>query len=231
VAANGKMPVHYWMHNNMITLNGQKMGKSLGNAIDLEEFFTGEHELLAQAYSPMCIRFFMMQAHYRSTLDFSNEALQAAEKGYQRMMAAMEVLNKLKANGTAEETVDIEALKVLCYDAMNDDFNSPILIAHLFDAVKIINSVKDGKIKIDEPNLKMLQELFLTFVNDILGLKPETESNNDSALTGQLIETLLKLRQEAKVNKNWVMSDKIRDDLSALGVNLKDTKDGTEWSL
>jgi cysteinyl-tRNA synthetase len=231
VAANGKMPVRYWMHNNMITLNGQKMGKSLGNAIDLEEFFTGEHELLAQAYGPMCIRFFMMQAHYRSTLDFSNEALQAAEKGYQRMMTAMEVLNKLKANGTAEETVDIEALKVLCYDAMNDDFNSPILIAHLFDAVKIINSVKDDKMKIDEANLKTLQELFLTFVNDVLGLKPETESSDDSALTGQLIKTLLKLRQEAKLNKDWAVSDKIRDELTALGVSLKDTKDGTEWTV
>jgi cysteinyl-tRNA synthetase len=231
VAANGKMPVRYWMHNNMITLNGQKMGKSLGNAIDLDEFFTGEHELLTQAYSPMCIRFFMMQAHYRSTLDFSNEALQAAEKGFQRLMAAMEVLEKLKANGSPEDTLDVVALKELCYDAMNDDFNSPVLIAHLFDGVKMINSIKDGKMKIDKKNLRMLQELFFNFVNDVLGLKPETTSSTDDSLTGRLIESLLNLRQQAKANKDWGTSDKIRDELVAMGVSIKDTKDGFEWSL
>jgi cysteinyl-tRNA synthetase len=231
VAANGKMPVRYWMHNNMITINGQKMGKSLGNAIDLDEFFSGDHPLLTQAYSPMCIRFFMMQAHYRSTLDFSNEALQAAEKGFHRLMAAIEVLDKLKAKGTSEDTVDVVALKKQCYDAMNDDFNSPVLIAHLFDGVKMINSIKDGKMKIDEKNLKMLQELFFNFVNDILGLKAETTNSVDDDLTGQLIESLLNLRQEAKLNKDWVMSDKIRDELIALGVSIKDTKAGAEWSL
>jgi len=231
VAANGKMPVRYWMHNNMITLNGQKMGKSLGNAISLEEFFTGVHPKLEQAYSPMTIRFFIMQAHYRSTLDFSNEALQAAEKGFQRLMAAIEVLDKLEANGNAAESVDTGKLKKKCYEAINDDFNSPILIAHLFDGVKTINSVNDGKLKIDHKNLSSLKELYLSFVTDILGLKPEAESGGDDALTAQLIETLLNLRREAKLNKDFATADKIRDQLIAMGVTLKDTKEGTEWSL
>ena len=231
VAANGKMPVRYWMHNNMITLNGQKMGKSLGNAVSLEEFFTGENPILEQAYSPMTIRFFIMQAHYRSTLDFSNEALQAAEKGYRRMMAAMEVLDKLEANANNEESVDTGKLKDKCYEAMNDDFNSPILIAHLFDGVKTINSIKDGKLKIDQENLQSLKELYLIFVNDILGLKNEEEAAGDDALSGQLIETLLNLRREAKLNKDFNTADKIRDQLTAMGVTLKDTKEGTEWSL
>lgn len=231
VAANGKAPVRYWMHNNMITLNGQKMGKSLGNAVSLEEFFTGENPILTQAYSPMTIRFFIMQAQYRSTLDFSNEALQAAEKGFQRMMAAMKVLEKLEANVSNGEGVDIAALKQKCYDAMNDDFNSPIVIANLFDGVKIINSVKDGKMTIDQANLDMLKELYFDFVNDILGLKAEKEGDSDEGLSTQLINTLINLRQQAKVNKDFATSDKIRDDLSAIGVVLKDTRDGVEWSI
>ena len=231
VAANGKMPVRYWMHNNMITLNGQKMGKSLGNAVSLEEFFTGENPILEQAYSPMTIRFFIMQAHYRSTLDFSNEALQAAEKGYRRMMAAMEVLDKLEANANNGESVDTGKLKDKCYEAMNDDFNSPVVIAHLFDGVKTINSIKDGKLKIDQENLQSLKELYLVFVNDILGLKNEEEAAGDDSLSGQLIETLLNLRREAKGNKDFNTADKIRDQLTAMGVTLKDTKEGTEWSL
>ncbi len=230
VAANGKMPVRYWMHNNMITLNGKKMGKSLGNAVSLEEFFTGENPILEQAYSPMTIRFFIMQAQYRSTLDFSNEALQAAEKGFQRMMAAMNVLEKLQANGKAEESVNMADLKGKCYAAINDDFNSPILIAHLFDGVKTINSIKDGKLKIDQENLDLLKELYLDFVNDILGLKPEDQASGDDVLTSKLVETLLELRKEAKLNKDFGTADKIRDQLTAMGLTLKDTKDGTEWS-
>ncbi|MCK4568897.1 MAG: cysteine--tRNA ligase [Bacteroidales bacterium] len=232
VAANGKMPVRYWMHNNMITINGQKMGKSLGNAVSLEEFFTGEHPLLTHAYSPMTIRFFIMQAHYRSTLDFSNEALQAAEKGYRRMMAAMEVLEKLEANGKPGESVKINWLKDKCYEAMNDDFNSPVLIAHLFDGVKTINSIKDGKLKIDKENLIALKELFMIFGNDILGLKSEGEAaGGQDDLSSKLIETLLDLRRESKLNKDFNTADKIRDQLTAMGVTLKDTKEGTEWSL
>jgi cysteinyl-tRNA synthetase len=173
----------------------------------------------------------MLQAHYRSTLDFSNDALQAAEKGYQRMMDALETLDKLQPNGNADESVNIAGLKTKCYEAMNDDFNSPILIAHLFDGVKTINSVKDGKAKIDEANLAMLKELYLDFVNDILGLKPEEEKEGDDALTSKLIETLVELRKEAKLNKDFSTADKIRDQLTAMGITLKDTKEGTEWSL
>ena len=232
VAANGKMPVRYWMHNNMITINGQKMGKSLGNAVSLDDFFTGNHDMITQAYSPMTIRFFIMQAHYRSTLDFSNDALQAAEKGFKRMMAAVEVLNNLKANAKAgDESVDISKLKDKCYAAMNDDFNTPILIAHLFDGVKIVNSVKDGKLRIDEENLLIIKDLYKTFVFEILGLESEEEGSDNDALTGQLIETLLKLRQEAKLKKDFGTADKIRDQLTGLGLTLKDTKEGTDWTL
>jgi cysteinyl-tRNA synthetase len=230
VAANGKMPVRYWMHNNMITLNGQKMGKSLGNAVSLEDFFTGDHEILAQAYSPMTIRFFIMQAQYRSTLDFSNEALQAAEKGFARMMAAMEVLDKLTANKSGDESVDVGKLQAKCYAAMNDDFNSPILIAHLFDGVKIINSLNDGKMSVDEENLDLLKKLYQVFVYEILGFIHEEEGSND-ALTAKLVDTLLNLRKEAKMNKDYASADKIRDQLTEMGLVLKDTKDGTEWSL
>ncbi len=231
IAANGKMPVRYWMHNNMITINGQKMGKSLGNAVSLEEFFTGKHPLLAQAYSPMTIRFFILQAHYRGTLDFSNEALQAAEKGMQRLMAATSLLDKLKANTTGDDSFKTEPLAEKCREAMNDDFNSPILIAHLFDGVKVVNSVNDGKMKIDEENLSMLKELFKTYVSGILGLENEQDASTDDALAGKLIEALITLRQEAKAAKDFGTADKIRDRLTALGVTLKDTKDGAEWSL
>lgn len=232
VAANGKMPVRYWMHNNMITINGQKMGKSLGNAVSLDEFFSGNHKLLDQAYSPMTIRFFIMQAQYRSTLDFSNEALKAAEKGFQRLTAAIDELDKLKANGTATDTVNIAALKEKCHEAMNDDLNSPVLIAHLFDGVKTINSIKDGKLQIDQDNLAVLKETFSTFVNDILGLRPEIETaDGTDSMTGKLIETLIGLRQEARLNKDYAAADQIRDKLAEIGVILKDTKEGVEWSL
>ena len=231
IAANGKMPVRYWMHNNMITINGQKMGKSLGNAVSLEEFFTGSHPLLAQAYSPMTIRFFILQAHYRGTLDFSNEALQAAEKGMQRLLAATSLMDKLIANTNGDDSYKSAPLEEKCREAMNDDFNSPILIAHLFDAVKVINSVNDGKMKIDEENLAWLKKLFQTYTFDILGLEEEKEVSSDDNLSGRLIEALIALRQEAKANKDFATADKIRDNLTALGVTLKDTKDGVEWKL
>jgi cysteinyl-tRNA synthetase len=230
IAANGKMPVRYWMHNNMVTINGQKMGKSLGNAVSLEQFFTGGHALLDQAYSPMTIRFFMLQAHYRSTLDFSNEALQAAEKGFRRLMAAMDTLRKLQAEEKGESTFDARELRKRCYEAMNDDFNSPVLIAHLFDGVKAINSIKDGKLAIDRENLEALKSLFSVFVFDILGLMKEEEKEGEDALNSKLIETLIQLRKAAKLNKDFSTADKIRDQLTALGITLKDTKNGTEWS-
>ena len=231
VASQGDQMVRYWMHNNMITINGQKMGKSLGNFITLEEFFTGDNKVLSQAYSPMTIRFFILQAHYRSTVDFSNEALQAAEKGLERLMDAYNHLMKLKASDVS--TVDVKDLRRKCYDAMNDDLNSPIVIAHLFDAARAINSVKDGKATISAEDLKELQDVFHTFVFDILGIKDEAASggSNNNEAFGKAMDLLLTIRQQAKANKDWATSDKIRNELTAIGFDIKDTKDGAEWKL
>ena len=231
VASQGEDMVHYWMHNNMITINGQKMGKSLGNFITPEEFFTGDNKVLSQAYSPMTIRFFILQAHYRSTVDFSNEALQAAEKGLERLMDAYNHLMKLKASDVS--TVDVKDLRRKCYDAMNDDLNSPIVIAHLFDAARAINSVKDGKATISAEDLKELQDVFHTFVFDILGIKDEATSggSNNNEAFGKAMDLLLTIRQQAKANKDWATSDKIRNELTAIGFDIKDTKDGAEWKL
>ena len=230
-AAEGHGAAQYWVHNNMITINGQKMGKSLGNFITLEEFFTGDNKMLSQAYSPMTIRFFILQAHYRSTVDFSNEALQAAEKGLERLMDAYNHLMKLKASDVS--TVDVKDLRRKCYDAMNDDLNSPIVIAHLFDAARAINSVKDGKATISAEDLKELQDVFHTFVFDILGIKDEAASggSNNNEAFGKAMDLLLTIRQQAKANKDWATSDKIRNELTAIGFDIKDTKDGAEWKL
>ena len=231
VASQGDDMVHYWMHNNMITINGQKMGKSLGNFITLDEFFTGNNKTLSQAYSPMTIRFFILQAHYRSTVDFSNEALQAAEKGLSRLMDAYNHLQKLTASDAS--TVDVKDLRKKCYDALNDDLNSPIVISHLFDAARAINSVKDGKETISAEDLKELQEVFHTFLFDVLGMKDEAASaGGDSYETfGKAVDLLLTIRQQAKANKDWATSDKIRNELTAMGFEIKDTKDGAEWKL
>ena len=228
-AALGKESVHYWMHNNMITINGQKMGKSLGNFITLEELFTGNHKLLAQAYSPMTIRFFILQAHYRSTVDFSNEALQASEKGLQRLMEAYERLGKLTASGAS--TVDVKGLREKCDAAMNDDLNSPIAISHLFDACKAINSISDGKATISADDLEELKSVFKLYIEDIFGLKADSNSEAGSDAYKKAIDLLLNIRLEAKRNKDWGTSDKIRNELTALGFSIKDTKDGFEWSL
>ena len=228
-AALGKESVHYWMHNNMITINGQKMGKSLGNFITLEELFTGNHKLLAQAYSPMTIRFFILQAHYRSTVDFSNEALQASEKGLQRLMEAYERLGKLTASDAS--TVDVKGLREKCDAAMNDDLNSPIAISHLFDACKAINSISDGKATISAEDLEELKSVFKLYIEDIFGLKADSNSEAGSDAYKKAIDLLLNIRLEAKRNKDWGTSDKIRNELTALGFSIKDTKDGFEWSL
>ena len=228
-AALGKESVHYWMHNNMITINGQKMGKSLGNFITLEELFTGNHKLLAQAYSPMTIRFFILQAHYRSTVDFSNEALQASEKGLQRLMEAYERLTKLTASNAS--TVDLKGLREKCDAAMNDDLNSPIAISHLFDACKAINSISDGKATISAEDLEELKSVFKLYIEDIFGLKADSNSEAGSDAYKKAIDLLLNIRLEAKRNKDWGTSDKIRNELTALGFSIKDTKDGFEWSL
>ncbi|NQU84913.1 MAG: cysteine--tRNA ligase [Mariniphaga sp.] len=229
-AALGHETVKYWMHNNMITIDGQKMARSLGNFITLDELFSGKHELLEKEYSPMTIRFFILQAHYRSTLDFSNEALQASEKGLERLMTAIKTLEELQAE--EESTIDISGLKEKCFTALNDDLNTPIAISHLFDGVKMINSIKAGKEKITKEGLENLRSFYKTVVFDILGLRVENiaESNNDSVLNS-VVDLLLNLRIEAKANKNWVLSDKIRDELNSLGVEIKDTPDGFEWNL
>lgn len=224
-AANGKESVKYWMHNNMITINGQKMGKSLGNFITLEELFSGNHKLLEKPYSPMTVRFFILQAHYRSTVDFSNEALQAAEKGLERLLKAGKILQQLSAG--KESTVNINELEENCYQAINDDLNSPILIAHLFEAVRFIHLIKEGKEKINATSLEHLKNLFQTFVYDILGLQEEQSDNSE--LTSDLIDMILTLRLEAKKNKDFATADKIRDELTQKGITIKDTKDGFEW--
>lgn len=227
MAANGKQPVKYWMHNNMITINGQKMGKSLGNAMSLEDFFTGNHPLLERPYSPMTIRFFILQAQYRSTLDFSNEALQASEKAYKRLMEATDAVNYLVATEDAENH-GVQKIMEACYDAMNDDFNSSIVIANLFEAVRIVNSVKDGYFKINPAELELLKKLFQSFVFDILGLLNADKGNDDSLVDG-LMDTIIDIRKEARDRKDWATSDLIRDKLTALNIVLKDGREGTSW--
>ena len=228
VAALGHETVHYWMHNNMITINGQKMGKSLGNFITLDEFFTGSHPLLTQAYAPMTIRFFILQAHYRSTVDFSNEALQASEKGLARLLEAYERLQKIVP--AAQSTIDVKGLRDRCEEAMCDDLNTPIVISHLFDACKAINTVADGKGSISADDLEELKAVFSLFVEDVLGIKTEADDNKNDAYK-KAVDLLLDLRLQAKQNKDWATSDKIRNELTALGFSIKDTKDGFEWSL
>ena len=233
VAHNGEETVHYWMHNNMITINGQKMGKSLGNFITLDEFFTGKHELLTQAYSPMTIRFFILQAQYRSTLDFSNEALQGAEKALQRMLEGWKRLQELKP--ADKSTIDVAPLRGKCYEALDDDMNTPIVIAHLFEACRLINLVNDGKATATVEDIEELKSLFNTFLVDILGIRTETIAGTGSADAlrpfEQAVDLLLQMRADAKANKDWATSDLIRNRLSEMGFNVKDTKDGWEWSL
>lgn len=233
VASQGDDMVHYWMHNNMITINGQKMGKSLGNFITLAQFFSGEHESLTQAYSPMTIRFFILQAHYRSTVDFSNEALQASEKGLSRLMEGVANLKRITpAAGGSVGMAYVDELRRKCYEAMNDDLNSPIVISHLFDACRVINTVVDQKATMSADVLAALAEVFHTFAFDILGLKEETGggSGREEAF-GKVVDMLLEQRMIAKANKDWATSDKIRDNLAALGFEVKDTKDGFTWKL
>lgn len=227
-AVTGHGPCKYWMHNNMITINGQKMGKSLGNFITLDEFFTGNHPKLEQAYSPMTIRFFILQAHYRSTVDFSNEALQAAEKGMQRLMQSYKTLKSLTPSQTS--SIDIKEFRQKCYDAMNDDFNTPIVISHFFDIAKVVNTVNDHKATLTKADLDDLKDLYNTFLFNILGLKDEASGNNTQIVDG-LMNMILDVRAQAKANKDWATSDKIRDSLSDLGIAVKDGKDGATWEL
>ncbi len=234
VAHNGHDAVRYWMHNNMITINGQKMGKSLGNFITLDEFFSGSHPLLTQAYSPMTIRFFILQAHYRGTVDFSNEALQASEKALQRMLEGRRRLEQLKASD--ESTVDVAAVESRCYEALDDDLNTPVVIAALFDACGMINRIKDGHDKATQADIDALRRLFDTFLGDILGVTDELGAASVGSGARlkpfeDAVELLLQIRAEAKAKKDWATSDLIRDRLKEIGFNVKDTRDGWEWSL
>ena len=235
VASQGEEMVKYWMHNNMITINGQKMGKSLNNFITLEQFFTGNHETLEQAYSPMTIRFFILSAHYRGTVDFSNEALQAAQKGYERLMNAIEDLKRIQTAVASDENTKkfVAALRQKCYDAMNDDLMTPAVISNLFEACHIVNLLIDHKAQISEEDLKELSETMRLFAFDILGLVNERGANNDAreAAYGKVVDMVLDLRAKAKANKDWAVSDQIRDALAEAGFQVKDTKDGVTWKL
>ncbi len=224
--ATGQSPVKYWLHNNMITINGRKMGKSYNNTITLREMFFGGHHLLDQGYSPMTVRFFILQTHYRSTLDFGNEALQAAGKGLQRLISAFEIIDKLKPSDSSSS--DVKKLELDCFAAMNDDFNTAIVIATLFEAARIINSVNDGKESLTAEDILRVKKLFDDFLTDILGIKPEIKK--ESGDVESLMELIFDIRAKAKTEKDFATADKIRDSLSKLGIAIKDTKDGTTWS-
>ena len=235
VASQGDQMVHYWMHNNMITINGQKMGKSLNNFITLEQFFTGEHASLTQAYTPMTIRFFILSAHYRGTVDFSNEALEAAQKGYERLMNAFDDLDRIPVSSYCDAETDkfVKAFRQRCYEAMNDDLQTPLVISYLFEACHLINTLLDHKAEICADCLKELGDAMKLFAFDLLGLKNEKGDNNVAReeAYGKVVDMVLGLRAKAKADKDWTTSDKIRDALAAAGFEVKDTKDGVTWKL
>lgn len=230
-ASRGCGGVNYWMHNNMITIKGQKMGKSLGNFITLEELFTGNNNVLDQAYSPMTIRFFILQAHYRSTLDFSNEALQAAEKGMKKMMQAAKDAEKLTADPSQKENPEVEEICNAVLVALCDDLNTPVALSKMFDAVRIVNQAKDRQITLCAEDIARLQSLFTDILSGVLGLVDESAGDSSEAMIGGLVDMVLEARRNAKANKDWATSDRIRDDLKKLGIIIKDTKDGCEWTI
>ena len=229
VAGYGKPSVRYWMHNNMITINGQKMGRSLGNFITLDELFEGNHKVLEQAYGPMVIRFFILQAHYRSTLDFSNEALQASEKGLNRLMNAVATLADIQVSDTS--TMDVNALADRCTKAMEDDMNTAMLVGHLLSGIPQINKLAEGKETITEEDLEKLTILYNSWVFSVLGLELPEASGSESEITGDLIELILELRNTAKLNRDFETADRLRNELSNLGITIKDRKDGADWEI
>ena len=228
VGADGIEPVRYWMHGNMLTVNGSKMSKSEGNGFTPEELLSGDHKLLEKGYGAMPVRFFMLQGHYAGTLDFSNTALQAAEKGYARLMTACRTLGQLNASSTTSG-IDLSDFEQRCYKAMNDDLNTPVLISVLFDGVKSINLVNDGTATISSGDLEMLKRVFNTMILDVLGFRVEEESNDE--IGEELMELILELRAKAKANKDYSTADLIRDELAQIGISVKDTKDGASWGF
>ena len=228
-ACTGHTPVNYWMHANMLTLNGKKMSKSTGNNILPREIITGENDILSKAFSSSVARFFMLQAHYRSNLDFTDDAILAAEKGFYRLMEAVDGLKELKSGSTS--TLDISSWKQSCYDAMNDDFNSPILIAQLFEGVRFINVLKDNSATLTMEDLKLFSSSMRSFVFDVLGLKDEKSIGNNNEKLDGVVNMLISMRNEARANKDFAMSDQIRNQLIALGIQLKDGKEGTTFSV
>ena len=235
VASQGDQMVRYWMHNNMITINGQKMGKSLGNFITLEQFFTGSHAGLEQAYSPMTIRFFILSAHYRSTVDFSNDALKASEKGLERLMTGLGNLARVPVSDKCDAQTEqfVKQLRQRCYDAMNDDFQTQLVISYLFEGCHVINTLLDHTTQICADCLKELTETMQLFAFELLGLRSEQADNNEQReeAYGKVVDMVLELRAKAKAEKNWALSDQIRDALADAGFEVKDTKDGVTWKL
>ena len=228
-ACTGHSPVNYWMHANMLTLNGKKMAKSTGNNILPSEIFTGDSPFLVKAFSPNVARFFMLQAHYRSILDFSNDAILAAEKGFNRVIEGLQIINEIETSATS--SIDIKSWKQTCYDAMNDDFNTPILIAQIFEGIRFVNILNDKRETITNTDLETLKNTLEVFTFDILGIKNEKSTNNSSEKLEGVVEMLIEMRNEARANKNWPLSDEIRDKLQAIGIQLKDGKEGTSFSV
>jgi cysteinyl-tRNA synthetase len=229
IAYCGKSPSNYWMHTNMLTVNGARMSKSAGNSFLPMELMSGDHPLLSKGYNPMPVRFFMMQTHYRSTLDFSDEALQGSEKAYNRLMESYKTLPSLQASASSSE--DIKALEQKCYDAMNDDFNTPVLISHLFDAVRIINSVNDKKLNLTQADIDLLKKIYKHFVFDVMGLKVEEEKGKSNEALEKVMQLVLELRAKVKANKDFATADEIRNKLTAAGIQVKDGKDGASWNI
>ena len=228
-ACTGHSPVNYWMHANMLTLNGKKMAKSTGNNILPSDIFTGDSPFLSKAFSPNVARFFMLQAHYRSVLDFSNDAILAAEKGFERLIESMQIIDSIEPSATS--SIDINNWKQSCYDAMNDDFNTPILIAQLFEGIKFVNQINDKRETITDSDLTILKTTLETFTFDVLGIKNEKSNNNNFEKLEGVVEMLIGMRNNARTNKNWSLSDEIRDNLLTIGIQLKDNKEGTTFSL
>ncbi len=228
-AAKGKSPVNYWMHANMLELNGQRMSKSTGNTVNPDELLSGNNPFFSKAFAPGVIRFFTAQSSYRSVLDLTDDGVLASEKGFYRLMDGMGLLNSIKVSATS--SLDVAAWRLKCYAAMNDDFNTPILISHLFEAVKYLNQIKENKATITAKDLELLKTTMHAFVYDVLGLENTVEANSGSDKLAGAIELLIKLRQEARANKDFALSDQIRDELADVGIQLKDSKDGTTFSL